>query len=325
VTLSRATIAGLAPPSLENLRPSRYRSDEQAIDLGRLAPADRPVVLAIYAMLGELAEVVGVDGALDDPAPLLAFVARYDVSALLYEVRGLGAANPEDKAVAEVLHDIRGGALTTLFVQLARLGRIPYKKELAVALFLATRDQRKMMRNVVRDLDAVARVRDLAPRPHSLGEVARALREFTATMGDERVVVTVDCASDAVIAESCVECAAIDRVAYNLLNNAVRYADRPSIDAWLLTLEHDLRVAIANPIAAEQRAIVSEQLAADPGSLFGSFTTSGSGHGLRIVSDLVGRAYGVASAKMLVDRGYVGATIVEDRFVTWFHWPLAGA
>jgi hypothetical protein len=53
-----------------------------------------------------------------------------------------------------------------------------------------------------------------------LGELARALRELTATVADERVLVEVDCPEDRVIAESCVECAAIDRIAYNLLNNA---------------------------------------------------------------------------------------------------------
>ena len=65
--------------------------------------------------------------------------------------------------------------------------------------------------------------------------------------------------------------------------------------------------------------------ASDSASLFGTFTTSGSGHGLRIVSELVGRAYGVASVDTLVKDGYVGAKIIEDSFVTWFHWPLAGA
>jgi signal transduction histidine kinase len=326
VTLSRETIAQLAPSPLENCRSTRYRADEQAIELSALAPADRPVVVQIYAMLQELEGIVGGDAGLDDPAPLLAFVARHDVGELVHRIRRLGAEQQDDEHLAEAIHDIRGGALSALVVHLLRLGRVPYRSDIARTLFIATRDHMKMMRNVLRDLDLVARERDLTLRPHSLGELARALREFTATAaGDEPVVVAVDCTVEGIIAESCVECAAIDRVAYNLLNNAARYASRPTIDAWLLTTESDLRVAIANSISPEQRSVVTEQLAASPTSLFGSFTTSGSGYGLRIVSELVGRAYGIASIETLTKAGYVGARVVDDSFVTWFHWPLAGA
>jgi signal transduction histidine kinase len=212
-----------------------------------------------------------------------------------------------------------------LFVQLARVERIPWRGDLGRALFIAARDQMKMMRNVVADLDPVSRARDLSFLPHSLFDVARAMRDFTGTVAGQRVVVDVDCPADAVIAESCVECSAIDRVAYNLLNNAVRYADGPTIDAWLITLAHDLRVVIANSVSAEQRATVAEVVASGAAPLFGTFTTSGSGYGLRIVSELVGRAYGVASVDTLVGQGYLGASIVEESFVTWFHWPLSGA
>jgi hypothetical protein len=48
-------------------------------------------------------------------------------------------------------------------------------------------------------------------------------------------------------------------------------------------------------------------------------------NGLRIVSELVGRAYGVPSTEAMTKGGYVGAKIVDDGFVGWFHWPLSGA
>ena len=326
MTLSLETIAGIAPSPLENCRGTRYRADEQAIELSAFAEEDRPVVVSIYAMLRELDAIVGSDAGLPDPAPLHAFVARHDVVALVHRIRRLGGAQTGDAHLAEAVHDIRGGALSALVVHLLRLGRVPYRSDVARTLFIATRDHMKMMRNVVRDLDPVARERDLTFRPHSLGDLARALREFTATAsGDEAVVVDVQCTAEGIIAESCVECAAIDRVAYNLLNNAARYADRPTVAAWLLTMDSDLRVAIVNSISVEQRGIVEEQLAAGVASLFGSFTTSGSGYGLRIVSELVGRAYGVASIDTLTKEGYVGAKVVDGNFVSWFHWPLGGA
>jgi hypothetical protein len=42
------------------------------------------------------------------------------------------------------------------------------------------------------------------------------------------------------------------------------------------------------------------------------------------VADLVSRAYGVEPNR-LTGGHYVGAKLVDDEFVTWFHWPLSGA
>lgn len=324
--LSDAVVRGLAPTHLENYRASRYRADDVAIELSRFGAADRALVVEIYEALRELLVVVDPLGGVDDAAPLLAFAERRDLRGLVFRVRHLGASAGDEATLAEAIHDIRGGGFTAMMLELGRLSRGPYRKNLARSLYYLARDHMKMMRNVVRDLDPIARERDLTFRPHSLGDLARALREFTATAaGDEPVVVDVQCTAEGIIAESCVECAAIDRVAYNLLNNAVRYADRPTVAAWLLTMDSDLRVAIANSISAEQRGIIEEQLATGAASLFGSFTTSGSGYGLRIVSELVGRAYGVASVETLTKEGYVGAKVVDGNFVSWFHWPLGGA
>ena len=318
------TIWGLAPTTLENDRATRYRADDQALPLDALGAENRPVIAALYELLAELDGIVGGDRDLRDPAPLLAFLAQHDIGELLHRLRRLRADQGRDH-VAEALHDIRGGAMTALFVQLTRVGRVPYRPEIARAISIYVRDHMKMMRNVVSDLDSAARARDLALLPHSLGDLSRALAEFTATVGDEEGVVYVSCPTYAVIADSCVECAAIDRIAYNILNNAARHTDRPWIGVWLVVLEKDLRVAVANSISAQQRAALTEQLAGDSNELFGSFTTTGSGHGLRIVGELVGRAYGVPSTAALIARGYIGAKVIDEGFLTWLHWPLSGA
>jgi len=320
--LSTDQVLSLAPVLLENRRASRYRADEQAIASSDLGAVDFATVTALYAMLGELEES-GADPSADPAAPL-AVAARHDLDGLLQRVRRLGAERSSPR-VASAVHDLRGGALTTLFVHLGRLRRLPERADTRRSLLLGARDHRKMMRNVVLDLDATARARDLAFLPHSLVELARTLRAFAGVVRGEPIVVDVESATDAVIAESCVECAAIDRVAYNLMNNAVRHADRPEISVSLRTSDHDLQVTVANAIAPEQRTLVAAKLGRDPAALHGSFTTTGSGQGLQIVSDLVSRAYGVASTEALVSDGYVGAKVLDDLFVTWFHWPLAGA
>lgn len=322
MAISRATITELAPSELESFRSSRYSAADQAVLLDTLPPEDRGMVVGLYALLRELDGIVGSEEALVDPAPLHAFIERHAIGDLVHRVRRMGGST-QDEHLAEVFHDIRGGALSALFAQLSRVGRIPYKVELGRSLFIVARDHMKMMRNVVEDLDPVARARDLAFREHSLGDLAGAFRQFTALVGQDPVVVEVDCPADAIIAESCVEFGAIDRVAYNLLNNAARHTAGPSIHAWLIRFEKDLRVAIANTVSAEQRAVVEPRLAADPGSLFGDFTTTDSGYGLRIVGELVGHAYGVPTVERLITGGYLGARIIDDSFVTWFHWPLS--
>jgi signal transduction histidine kinase len=324
VHLTPEILSGLAPAELENRRAPRYRSEEQALELRAFGSTNRDVVVSLYAFLAELAETVHGAPDLADPAPLLAFVTRHDVRGFVQRVQGLRVEGRDDH-LAEALHDVRGGAMTPLFLQLTRLTRGPYRAEMARALLIYTRDHMKMMRNVVSDLDPAGRARDLAPLPHSLDDLARAMAEFTATLGDQPIVVDVSCMGEAVIADSCVECAAIDRVAYNFLNNAVRYAEQPRIAVGLAVLDHDLRVAVANSIAPRHRATLVELLAKQPTALFEGYTTSGSGHGLRIVGDLVGRAYGVPSTKALIEGGYVGAKILEDGFLGWFHWPLSGA
>jgi signal transduction histidine kinase len=323
--ITRERIADLAPPALDNYRSSRYRADDQAIELGMLATPDRTLVLWMYELLRELEGIVGGEHPVMEPAPLFAFLDRHPISETVHRIRELGSASTIEPRLAEALHDIRGGSLTVLFAQLSRIGRVPWKSELGRSLFIATRDHMKMMRNVTTDLDPVARGRDLVFRRHSLDDLAVAFRSFTAQHGEEQVVVDVDCPDDAIIAESCVEFGAVDRVAYNLLNNAVRHTARPVVTAWLLRFAKDLRVVVANAVAPDHRALLAERLETDGSSLFGDFTTTGSGYGLRIVSELVAHAYGIPSARKLTDGGYVGARIVDDSFVAWFHWPLSDA
>lgn len=324
MTHSLDAIAEVAPATFESARTTRYRSEEQAIPLADFGAEQGDVIVLLYEFLRELAAIVGDERSSNDPAALTSFLAQRDVNGLLERLRRL-RADGRDGRVVDALHDIRGGATTALFATLWKLGRGAYRPEMSRALSIYARDHMKMMRNVVLGLDPAARERDLSAVPHSLDDLTRALRDFTARSGERELLVDVTVVGEAVIADSCVECAAIDRAAYNLLNNAVRYTDDVTVSSSLVVLENDLRVAVANSISASQRTVLSELLAREPTALFGSFTTSGSGRGLRIVSELVGRAYGITSTETLMSGGYLGAKVIDDGFVGWFHWPLAGA
>jgi len=316
VTLSKESIRKIAPAHLDNFRSSRYRAEEQAIRLDVFTPEDQGTVRDLYTFLSALQSAAELDD-----KTLQTFLTSASLDVLTERVRKLGGDRPLPE-LAEAVHDLRGGAFGVLSIVVARFRRhLSLGAHTRSSLAIAARDHLKMMRNVLSDLDPELRARDLDFREHSLADLARAFREFPAYVGDKRAELEVDCDIDAVIAESCVECGAIDRIAYNLLNNAIRHADSAKIRVWMLAVEGNLRVAIANAVTPEQRRVLET---VDAATLFGGFTTTGSGHGLRIVADLVSRAYGVSVAQ-LANGHYVGAKLIERDFVTWFHWPLSGA
>ncbi len=315
--MNLSLVEKLAPRHLENCRTSRYRGDDQTIRLDALQVADQGTIQDLHVFLHTL-----LAAASDDEEHFLDHVDLKPLPALIDRLRRVGEAAIDDPRVAAAIHDIRGGTMGILSIVLTRYVRTgalrPYSSR---SIALSIRDHLKIMRNVLEDLDPPRREQDLAYKPHSLLDLAGAIRAFPGIVGDVPATVVVDCPEDAVIAESCVECGAIDRAAYNLLNNALHHARGASIQVWLIVTDDNLRVAVANDVSELQRRSLEN---IDAASLFGDFTTTGSGKGLQIVADLVGRAYGIPSA-MLTSSQHVGARLLDDVFVSWFHWPLSGA
>ncbi|MBL9023885.1 MAG: HAMP domain-containing histidine kinase [Myxococcales bacterium] len=289
-------------------------------------PEDRATVVALYAFLGEVLRVASSDEALRGPQPLLEMTETHGLADLVDRVKKLGRA-PQGSAPKDVIHDIRGGAFNALFLQISRVRSGSFRRAWIASIAFLARDHRKMMRSLVADLDPEARARDLETIPHRLTTLVEALREFPAEVGGRRldVDVTVDGPLDPTIAESCVECGAIDRIAYNLLNNAVRHAEPPRVWVSFLSVGDDLRVIVQNRVSSADRAALEATLSPDASVLFGAFSTTGSGQGLQIVTHLVGSAYGVPDSGELLRGGYVGAQLRGGLFTTWFHWPLSGA
>lgn len=326
----RDELMALAPERRERCRSTRYRGDEVAVPLAVFDPGDRESIVDLYALLKALGAVVATEAARLGPQPLLAFVAEHRLDEMVARVRTLGRKS-HDLLRAGIIHDIRGGAFNALVLQISRVGPRSFRRAWVTSIAFLARDHLKMMRGLVADLDPAARARDLEMIPHRLTTLVEALREFPAQVGgrqldvDVDVDVDVDGPLDPTIAESCVECGAIDRIAYNLINNAVRHAEPPSVSVSFLRAGDDLRVVVQNRVSSADRVALEATLSADPAALFGSFSTTGSGHGLQIVTYLVGSAYGVPDTGELLRDGYVGAQLRGDLFSTWFHWPLAGA
>ena len=321
--MSRASIDELTSAEPKNYRSARYRGDEQAVRLDEIDEGDREVVVALYQALSEMQEALG-EGRASLRSAVAAVSATHELPALVERVRHLGE-NRSDDRIAQALHDIRGGSLSACLLHVGRLLRGDSKAEAGDLAFM-TRDQLKMMRTIVSDVDVAARERDLSPNEHSVSRLTDALAAFTAELDGQRVGVDVDVeipvASAVMLAASCTELGAIDRVAYNLLNNAARFSARSTIQVFVAAIGGSLRIVIANEVREDQQRAVRNAIAEDRGALFGDFTTGGTGYGLRIVSELVGHAYGVADRRALTAEGYIGAKLVRETFVSWFFWPL---
>ncbi len=329
--LTPADLAALAPARLPSYRRLRYSGDQMGIALERFAPAGRALVARLYTSLGELLELLG-PGQGSPEAALAALPARCAAlgwDELLRELRGLSLAAGDDDALArQVLHDLKGGALQALaaYIQLAARGLVS-AAQLNRMFFLA-RDQLKIMRSCVGGLDAAAAARDSAYRLHSVELLREKWASAEHRVGAGPVEVRVHTAFRGDIAEGCLEFAALDRVLYNLINNAARHSADGAVDLWIAPVgagPDSLRFVVANLVTPEQRRVLAARFPAGLGELFeGGFTTGGVGLGMRICADFVCNAYGVPAVAQALAEGHLGARMIGERFVAWVHWPLAG-
>ena len=84
----------------------------------------------------------------------------------------------------------------------------------------------------------------------------------------------------------------------------------------------DLRFVVMNRVTPAHRERIHADLGDRLDGVFASdYTTGGHGLGLRIVGDFVTHGYGLPSLRVALNDGYLGARLVRDTFVAWFHWP----
>ena len=143
--------------------------------------------------------------------------------------------------------------------------------------------------------------------------------------------------------ECCLESAAIDRIFYNLANNACRHAATDRLDMVVFPIPDAagecLRFVLSNEVndrdAAYLRSITEGSLAAPEAAkgqgttLIPLFTpkvsTTGSGFGLTVVADFVAGAFGLRDRTQALRERYVGAVLEGNTFRIWFHWPVGNA
>ena len=345
--LDEPALRALAPEQLPTRRVARYEGDDMSVRMADLPAEDQARVRLLYdalsRLLGELRQALRLPagdgrapGGFSNGSPDVEDADADQVDAARRVLKRTGA-DPEwrravdatralrgDEATKQALHDIRGGALTALSLTLQLLALRDISTGDVVRSFYLTRDHLKIMRNALEDIDADARARDTAYRDHGTHLLFEKWAAATHRQAPDRAAsVVVDSSYEGPVSRRCLEFSALDRVLYNLLNNAVRFTNDGEVGLQLRAIEGNLRFVVANAITAEQRASLTQAHGDSLGDLYlGGFTTGGEGVGLSICAAFVANAYGLSDVEEAIRDRYVGATMMDDVFVAWFHWPM---
>lgn len=330
-SLVRDEVEIVAPPHLLNYRKRRYLGDDLCLPMAAFSPGDQGRLQRLYGFLQEMfTHLWGCDGhAPEREDAAREFLARQAIPGVIADGHDFGresvTADPSE-LMAKTTHDLRGGALTALlgWLHLAQM-RPPDAAGLR-RLFFLTRDHLKIMRNALQGLDDERRRADLTQQMHGTDLIVEKWRHALLDADQERPVrLEIDCDYDGPIAECCVEFGALDRVLYNLVNNASRHCAGTEVQVFILpepadgTVEN-LRFAVCNQIGdLDQQRLGARDLRTlfEPG-----VSSTGSGLGMTVVADFVSNAFGTTREKALEER-YLGAKLWRDHFLVWFHWPIS--
>lgn len=239
---------------------------------------------------------------------------------------GMDLKNHEiDLEMRKALHDIRGGSLVALFMHLELFLLDEAYAEEAVRVFILTRDHLKIMRNAVFDIDPIALQQDSLPLAHGVHLIEEKWKDTYYHFSGRTIQVLLECYFKGDVSECCMEFSALDRVIYNLINNAAKFALDEKVHFCLFPLNAQentqVRFVIYNQISEEHQQTLKNKFGQNLAQLFlGGFTTGGHGVGMRICADFVVHGYGLENVQHAIDEGYLGIKLVQDYFVVWFHW-----
>ena len=336
------TFLALAPAELPNYRKQRYQGDGLSVELSGLAARDRTLLSRFYQILTELLYAIA-DGSTSDPQKWVAleeWAKRYNIDRVIDEVRELGTASHAEhpgEELAKMMHDVRGGGLSALLGRLQMLTHLPRSEAQLRSIFVLTRDHLKIMRNAITGLDDARRNADRKPKAHAMQLMLDKWHE--SVIGPKwrarPIRMEIDCHYEGALTECCMESAAIDRIFYNLANNACRYAADERLEMVVFPAPGSdcLRFVLSNEVGDEDIATLRSLTGADSVdrgsgySLIALFepevSSTGSGFGLTVVADFVAGAFGLRNRSEALRERYVGATLDGRKFRVWFHWPLA--
>ncbi len=340
-------LLALAPLRLPNFRKARYQGDDLCVTLEGLTAQDQASVRQSYQALSELLFSIA-DLSTDDDQKwqdVTRWLERHSLDALIEQARELGTTSHEQNSseeLARAMHDIRGGALSSLLGRLQMIEHLSHVEKQLKTLFVLTRDHLKIMRNAITGLDEPRRNADRRPKVHAMQLMLDKWHDSVVgpNWQERPVSMNVDCRYEGPLTECCLESAAIDRIFYNLAANAARYSAGGQIEMTIFPVPDEagkcLRFVLSNEVSERQAGYLQslvEHRGADSrdrgseASIFALFdpavSSTGSGFGLAVVAEFVAAAFGLRTPEVALRERYVGAILDGLTFRVWFHWPTA--
>ncbi len=312
----------------ESVPEARYGGDSLSVSIAALADSDREPLTRFYAALLRLVAEYPLHRDEDVKLSVLrSWIEEHRWQSLRRDIAAIGpdtyAERGSDPTLRKVVHDIRGGPMTSLAIDLGLIRANRLSDVDVDRVFLLSRDVCKIVRNGFPDIDTERYEADREIKAH---DVALLVEKWSLMRGENAV--EVECNFDGAIAESCIEFAALDRVLYNVMNNAMREAADGREPVKLILQEEPaerprhLRFVVTNPVLPQQSNRLTHRFGSDLTPLFTSdFSTTGSGIGLQVVGEMVSRAYDRVPERAL-SAGHLGAFLDNNIFALWFHWPV---
>jgi hypothetical protein len=263
-------------------------------------------------------------------AALLRFCEAHRFNELMDTVARIGATGPsraKGDTTRQVIHDLKGGAFASLCLWLQAIepggeGKVDERK-----IFFLARDHLKMLRNAVCGLSPEGEGRVREHLRHGVALLVEKWGDTVHRFANKEINVVLQTSFSGSISESCLEFAALDRIFYNLVNNAARHGGRGGLSIFIFDPSggrKNLRFVFKNPIGEEQKHALRNKFGERVSDVFlGGFTTGGSGIGTRVCAEFVRRAYGLPGVEEAVEGGYIGGAVRGSEFWSWFHWPIA--
>ncbi len=330
--LSEEQIRTLVPPRLPRRRDERYMGGAMH---GRLesefSEEEQECLRALYADLGELMELAGKRDRAEEwgdlPGPELGrFASRTVIVQAVSDLEKFeqAARATYDTKMANLFRELADGPVASLCAILFLVGSGGVEPEYFQTLFFLARDERKIMRSILLDLDPEGRAKDEEVNRHSIDLLLEKWQNTIYRAFDVEMEVAFDSNVRGMVAERCVEFAEVDRIFYHLANNSLRYGSGKQLAIQVIDTAdgEDLVWVFSNPISENQFSRL-QNLADGRESVFEYGVGDGSGVGLGSLAESVANAYGIESAAQAVSAGYVGSALEDKIFRIWFHWPKA--
>jgi len=319
------------------LRRSRYHAQDIELSLYDVPLKARRAIRKLYRHLVELTYLLRPW--LDNPEfpttmaerRLRTFVLTAKWSQMISAIREVTPTHTliDSARVHRVIHDLRGGALSSLslYLQLAESGDL-HAQDIPQMVLLAN-DHAKMLRTAISDLDRIRYTRDELFLPQPIDILVQHWRNVLYRI-DSGQSAHITCQSNVYgyIADSVIELAALERVVYNLVNNAVRHTPNHAVEINITYFDNSqelIQFSVSNAITDLQVEELSRLSSNVPDRLIlMPLSTTGSGLGLGICADIVAHVF-QADVDEIIRQRYFTVSWQDGRFTVDFVWPMVVA